>query len=86
MLRNSLIVFNERTHTFDCAACLESVEIAPETLWNPEAFLSVLELTQLDHHDCGHYLDTRMAQSARAFYRASRRQRRIRTGSASALA
>ena len=81
-----MIVWNTETHTLDYAACLESLEVRPEVVQNPEAFVSVLELVQLDHHDCAYYLDARMAQSARQFFRQARVQRELKTGSACELA
>jgi hypothetical protein len=67
MIGDSTVTYNERDQVFECSACEDCFPISRSSLRDPEEFVRILELAQLDHKDCHTYKEPRMARNARRF-------------------
>ncbi len=73
MIADSRVVYNERDQTIDCPDCLDRFHVFRRTLSDPDAFVELLEMLQLDHAECPKYKDARRARNARRYRKEGKR-------------
>ena len=61
------LVYDEYRQVLHCLACFDVIEIPRRTMSDPEGFVLLRELAELDHQDCGKYRNAQMARNARRF-------------------
>jgi hypothetical protein len=67
------VSYRERTNTFYCQECESHTPCPRRILHNPEKFVEMLELVNLDHTECAEYSDYRLAKNARMFRKETKR-------------
>jgi len=67
----------QRDNVMRCDICEEYAILPRRVTTNPEAFMEMLELMNLDHQECTQYKDAHMAKNARKFRKETTRQKML---------
>ena len=73
MIADSPVTYNQRDQRLECPHCLDSQGVLRSDLRNPERFVELLELYQIDHADCRNFSDAKLARNSRLFRKEVRR-------------
>lgn len=72
------LVYDEYRQAFHCLCCYDVIEIPRSTMRDPESFVLLRELAELDHCECGNYQDARLARNARRWRKEMKRLTLVR--------